>query len=339
MADRPAFTLCIVKRYLNHFATPHRISILVFLMAAAVETNGQDVYYAAVQDMNIWYNPALKTNKLAVLHANFRNVNYQGFTAYNSKAATLELPLTTSEKKQTDNIPFVNLAIGINADNASNNALNVSTAMLSLSYALPLNDRNTYLALGFQGNYTFSKIAYSGSFPGSFDQYGALGAAISSDPESSGIQYNYFTAGVGVALFQTTEKKQWYIGGSLRHFNQPYTDYTSTTRLPMNAGIQAGYAKAITTADAISSFGIFTWQGGVREQLIGVRYTRNLDDSSRYALSLGISYRVGDALIPNLTVKFGENQIAFYYEFNIIGSAASASYNRTSFEFTYKLDL
>ena len=266
-------------------------------------------------------------------------MNYEGITAYTSKAATLELPLTTSEKKETDNIPFVNLAIGINADNASNNALDVSTAMMSLSYALPLNNRNTYLALGFQGNYTFSKIAYYGSFPGSFDQYGAFGAAISADPVQSGYQYNYFTAGVGVTLFQTTTEKQWYIGGSLRHFNQPYTDWTYSARLPMKAGIQAGYAKSITTDDAISTFGIFSWQGGVREQLIGALYTRNLDDSSQYALSVGINYRAGDALIPNLALKFGDNQIAFYYEFNIIGSAAAASYNRTSFEFSYKLDL
>ena len=107
----------------------------------------------------------------------------------------------------------------------------------------------------------------------------------------------------------------------------------------MNASIQAGYAKAITTDDAISTFGIFTWQGGVREQLIGALYTRNLDDSSQYAISLGISYRAGDALIPNLALKFGDNQIAFYYEFNIIVSAYAASYNRTYFEFSYKLDL
>jgi len=324
---------------LNRFVILYRLPVLVVLFAVTVEARGQDVYYAAVQDMNIWYNPSLKTNKLAVLHANFRDVNYEGVTAYNSKAATLELPLTTSEKKGTDNIPFVNLAVGINADNATNNALNVSTAMLSLSYALPLNHKNTYLSLGFQGNYTFSKVAYSGSFPGSFDQYGALGAALSSDPLQSGYQYNYFNLGAGVTLFQTTAEKQWYIGASLRHINQPYTDWSYSARLPMNAGIQAGYAKAITDVDAINSFGIFTWQGGVREQLIGLSYTRILDDSSRYALSAGISYRVGDALIPNLSLKFGDNRIAFYYEFNIIGSAAAASYNRTTFEFSYKLDL
>ena len=320
---------------MDHFSISYRLSAFIVLLTLVAETKGQDPHYAAVQDFNIWYNPALKTNKLAVLHANFRNVNYEGITAYNSKAATVELPLTTSEKKQTDNIAFVNLAIGINADNASNNALDVSTAMMSLSYALPLNDRNTYLALGFQGNYTFSKIAYYGSLPGQFDQYGAFGAAISADPLQSGYQYNYFTAGAGVSLFQTTAEKQWYIGGSLRHFNKPYTDWTYSARLPMNASIQAGYAKAIRTDDAISTFGIFSWQGGVREQLIGALYTRNLDDSSQYSLSVGLSYRAGDALIPNLALKFGDNQIAFYYEFNIIGSAYAASYNRTSFEFSY----
>jgi len=317
----------------------HRLSILVVLLAILSESKGQDVHFAAVQDMNIWYNPSLKTNKLSVLHANFRSVNYEGITAYSSKAATIELPLTTSEKKETDNVSFVNLAIGINADNASNNALDVSTAMMSLSYALPLNQDNTYLALGFQGNYTFSKIAYTGSFPGSFDQYGAFGAAISSDPIQSGYQYNYFTAGAGITLFHSGLEKQWYIGGSIRHFNQPYTDWTYSARLPINYGLQVGYAKAITHDDAISSFGIFSWQGGIREQLVGALYTRNLDDSSQYALSLGVSYRVGDALIPNLALKFGDNQIAFYYEFNIIGSAYAASYNRTSFEFSYKLNL
>ena len=113
MADWLENTLCISNNPLHQFNMPFRISILAVFLTVAAETRGQDVYYAAVQDMNIWYNPAMKTNKLTVLHANFRSVNYQGFTAYTSKAATLELPLTTSEKKETDNIPFVNLGVGI----------------------------------------------------------------------------------------------------------------------------------------------------------------------------------------------------------------------------------
>jgi hypothetical protein len=305
----------------------------------AAGVHGQDVYFAGVQDMNIWYNPALKTNKVSLLHANFRSVNYQGITAYTSKAATIELPLSSHDKKE-DNIGYANLAVGINSDDATNGILKVSTAMMAFSYALPLNYDNTYLAAGFQGTYTFSQVALTSYnlFPNHFDQYGALGSAISADPYQSGYEYEYFNAGVGVALFHSGEKKQWYIGGSIRHLNQPYTEWTHSTRLPMNHGVQVGYTTAVTNEDAIGGYGIFTWQGGTHEQLIGAFYTRNLDDSSRYAFSLGIGYRVGDALIPDVGLKIGDNRLAFYYEFNLSGSAFG-NYNRTAFEFSYTLNL
>ena len=323
--------------YLDRFRIMNRFSIFAGLLITTGAVKAQDVHYAGVQDMNIWYNPALKTNKMSVLHANFRSVNYQGITAYSSKAATIELPLSSHDNTEV-NIGYANLAIGINADDATNQTLDVSTGMLSFSYALPLDNDNTYLALGFQGTYTFSKIAYSASFPARFDQYGALGAAVSADPVQSGYQYDYFNAGVGLALFHTGVQKQWYIGASLRHLNQPFTDWTYSARLPMNRGIQAGYNTAITNVDAIGGYGVFTWQGAVHEQLFGALYTRNLDDSSFYAFSLGLGYRIGDALIPNVALKISDNRLAFYYEFYMFNNPLS-NYNRTAFEFSYSLIL
>ena len=58
--------------------------------------------------MNIWYNPALKTNKEMNLRVNLRNVNYQNMTAYTSGAATFELPLIGKAKKDMDNTSFMN---------------------------------------------------------------------------------------------------------------------------------------------------------------------------------------------------------------------------------------
>jgi Type IX secretion system membrane protein PorP/SprF len=309
-----------------------------FLMAAGV-AKGQDVYYAEVQDMNIWYNPALKTNKASLLHANVRSVNYQSIGAYTSKGATIELPLSSHDKKE-DNIGYADLAVGLNADNSSDGTLKVSTAMMAFSYALPLNYDNTYLAAGLQVAYTFSQVALTNYnlFPNHFDQYGALGSALASDPYQSGYEYDYFTAGIGVAVFHTGIEKQWYVGGSIRHLNQPYTEWTHTARLSMNDGIQAGYSSAITSEDALGGYAYLNWQGSIHEQVIGALYTRNLDDSSRYNFSLGLGYRVGDALIPNVGLKFGDNRIAFYYEFNV-SSGTVSSYNRTAFEFSYILNL
>lgn len=307
---------------------------------AAAGTKGQDVHFAAVQDMNVWYNPALKTNLIPQVHVNIRSVNYQGIVAYTSKAATIDLPLVSSTKRDGDVTGFANITAGINADNATNGSMKVSTAMMTFSYALPLNDDETYLAAGFQGTYTFNQVG-SSSFsqvPVKFDKYGAFGSALSADPLLSGYQYGYFAVGTGASLFHNGEQRQWYIGASIRNFNQPYTEWTRSTRLSKNAGIQAGYATALTSKDALSAYGIFHWHSSIHEKLIGALYTRNLDDSAKNSFLLGAGYRFRDALIPNVGLKFGANRIRFYYEFNFL-SVSSDNYNRRVFEFSYMLNL
>jgi hypothetical protein len=311
---------------------------MICLMAMKV-VEGQDVYYAGVEDMKIWYNPALKTNKTSILQARVKSVNYQSVAAYSSKGATIELPISSHDKKE-DNIGYADLAIGLNTDNSSDGTMKGSTVMMAFSYALPLNYDNTYLAAGFQGAYTFNQVALTGYylFPNHFDEYGAFGAALASDPSQSGFEYDYFTAGLGVAVFHTGTEKQWYIGGSICHLNQPYTEWTHTAKLAMNDGIQAGYSTMITNEDALGGYAYLNWQAAIHEQVIGALYTRNLDDSSRYDFSLGLGYRLGDALIPNIGLTFGDSKISFYYEFVFPGNSSN-SYNRTAFEFSYSLIL
>ena len=318
----------------------NRFTILTGLLMAAVHTNGQDVHFAAVQDVSMWYNPSLKINQIPQVHVNIRSVNYQGIIAYTSKAASIDLPLVSNTKKDGDVSGFANITAGINADNASNGSMKVSTAMMTFSYALPLNDDETYLAAGFQGTYTFNQVG-SGSFsqfPIRFDKYGAFGSALSADPLLSGYQYGYFTVGTGTSLFHNGERRQWYLGASIRNFNQPYTEWTRSTRLSKNVGIQAGYATALANEDALSAYGTFNWHSDIHEQLIGALYTRNLDDSAKNSFLLGAGYRFRDALIPNAGLKFGANRIEFYYEFNFL-SGSSANYNRRVFEFSYMLNL
>ena len=289
--------------------------------------------------MNVWYNPALKTNKLTLVNANFRNVKYQGITSYTSKAASIEIPLGGANSYE-DNTSFSNLAVGMSADNAAGGTLKVSSAMMAFSYAIPLNYDNTYLSAGFQAAYTFSQVGYNGAyfFPADFDQNGAIGSAVSADPLQSGYQFNYFTAGAGASIFHMGTGKQWYVGASGRHLNQPYTEWTLSTRLLMNLGLQVGYSKSITEDDVIGGYGVFTWQGSVHQQIIGLKYIRNLNDSADYAISLGLGYRVQDALIPNVELKFGPNLIGFHYEF-ALGNGKFSSYRRTGLEFCYRLIL
>lgn len=306
---------------------------LLFLSGAAA----QDVHFAQVQDMNSWYNPSLKTNKDMQLRVNFRNVNYQGMTAYTSGAATLDAPLISKAKKDAPG-GFINLTAGVNYDKSNGGILNITTGMLAISYAQPLDNNNTYLSAGFQAAYTSSRISLSGGnlFPDQFDKYGPIGSATTADPLQSGNTYSYFNAGAGLSVFHNDAGKQWYFGGSVRHINQPYTENThsGTFRLPMNYGFQAGYTKDLKNQGSLGAYGIFTWQGGAAEHLVGLLYSRNLDTQGANALLIGAGYRIGDALIPNIGLKFGKNRVALHYEVNISGIRTS-HYSRSGFELSY----
>jgi type IX secretion system PorP/SprF family membrane protein len=314
-----------------------RLSFTVLLTLFVTAIAAQDVHFAQVQDMNSWYNPSLKTNKDMQLRVNLRNVNYQGMAAYTSGAATIDMPLINKLNKE-EHAGFMNLTAGINYDKSNGSIMNVTTGMLAISYAQPLNNNHTFLSAGFQGTYTSSMISLNGGnlFPDQFDKYGPIGAATSGDPLQSGNTYGYFNVGAGLSVFHNSVSKQWYFGGSVRHLNQPYTENThsSTFRLPMNYGLQGGYTASIKNEGSIGVYGIFTWQGGAYEHLVGALYTRNLDSSARTAFLIGLGYRIGDALIPDIGLKFGRNKVALNYEINI-SSIESSHYSRTGFELSY----
>lgn len=317
-----------------------RLFIFAGLLLAEVVAIGQDPYFAGVQDMNIWYNPALKTNKLPLAFVSIRNVKYPNIISYSSKAATIELPLTNKEGTDFDNVLFANLAAGISTDNSSEGFMKASSAMLALSLALPLNYDNTYIAMGFHGNYSFNQVGtgISNLFPDDFDKYGALNWAMRNDPYQTGSNYGYFTSGVGVALFHSGEQTQWYIGGSIRHFNHPYTEWSRSARLSSNNGIQIGYTSAINNLADISGYGNFTWQGGTNEQIIGARYIRHLSDSTKNSFSVGLGYRAHIALIPDASLQIKRSRFSFYYEINV-SYITSRNYGRRSVEFSYRFNL
>jgi len=289
--------------------------------------------------MKLWYNPALKTDKDSYVHALTRNVHYPGVMNYSSKAGTIELAF-----ERTNSPAFVTLAAGLNVDNSGDGYMNASSAMLALAYAMPVNYNETYLALGFQGNYSFNKVGYSGnyySFPDDFDKYGALGWSLRRDPYQSGYNFGYFTVNAGTALFHNGEEQQWYIGASARYINHPYTEGTYTISLPTTYGMQAGYTFPVNAQAKLSVYGNASWQTGstnnVQEAFIGIYSTRtvNVGDSSSFDITYGVGVSVKEAVEPNMGFQFGQHLLAVYYEFNKLGKLLGY-YRRNALDLTYR---
>src|SRR5882757_1549515 len=136
--------------------------IILFLLLLAGLAHGQEINFSRVQDMAIWYNQSLKTDKQNSLKLNYRNVQYGGLIAYNSVCAMFDMPLLSKAAKDKSNSGYFSVSAGAASDKSNQGILNNTLGMLGISYAVPINRNETYLGLGFQGAYYRSQLNLTG---------------------------------------------------------------------------------------------------------------------------------------------------------------------------------
>src|SRR6267154_5843680 len=115
-----------------------KIYIILILFSITGLARGQEINFSRVQDMTIWYNQSLKTDKQNSLKLNYRNVQYGGQIAYNSVAALFDMPLLSKEAKTKENAAYFSLSAGAASDKSNAGILNNTTGMMGISYAVPI---------------------------------------------------------------------------------------------------------------------------------------------------------------------------------------------------------
>src|SRR5258708_17531840 len=73
---------------------------------------GQEINFSRVQDMTIWYNQSLKTDKQSSLKLNYRSVQYGGQIPYNNVVALFDMPLLSKDGKNKPNSGYFSLSAG-----------------------------------------------------------------------------------------------------------------------------------------------------------------------------------------------------------------------------------
>lgn len=303
----------------------------------------QDLHYADIPSMNIWYNPALKIDRNADLRLNFRNVSYQSLVAFRTAGALVTLPVNLQQPGTNGSNNYVNFTAGGTFDQSNAGIFKNNTFMLGISYAQQLSNNQTYLAAGFQGTNTRSVFGtYNLSYPDQFDQYGPLPTG-TRDPLNVGRSNSWTSLHMGIAIFQNTDEKEWYIGSSLRHINKPYTNEfkTEANRLGTVIGLQAGLTYK-NESDEFGVYGLANWQTAAYEYLIGTHFTKIISTAATTkggnAIGAGIALRVRDAVIPNIQLRFNKTNIRIHYDINISGLKA-AGYSRQAFELVFMQQL
>jgi len=322
-----------MKRILSY-----AFSLILILSGFGIELFAQNLNYADVQTMNLWYNQALKTDRQADIRFNFRDIKYKSLLAFRNSNVLVNFPFLSKQMRTNSNLNnFFSATVAGSFDKSNKGVYKNNTGLVGLNYNQRLNSNNLFLSIGFQTTFTSSSLNTSGLLlPDQFDDYGPI-FNVSNDPLRSGRSFNWLSLNSGLALSQNTLNSEWYLGASVRHLNRPYTDEqkSSQYRLAPALSVQAGY----TVKNELNQIGIYSitnWKAEASEYLFGARFSRILDAPSSESfegssLGFGVAFRVRDAIIPNLQLKLNKTIIGFNYDINISGLRA-AGYSRQGFE-------
>ncbi len=316
------------------------------LLGTLTAVQAQDLHNADVQQMGQCYNQSLKRDRRGDVNVNFRDIRYQNLLSFRTGSLLLNLPI--AQRKDTINSAdkgYFNVSLGASFDQTNSGFYKGTTGLLGLSYAQPLNKEGLYAAVGFQGTLTTNKYGATGTFPDQFDQYGPITGAVTTDPLRAGNKYTFVSINAGASLFQTGSTVEWYLGGSVRHLNRPFTENNKLDdfRLNRTASLQGGFTLHADRS-SFAGYGVGNWKGRASEVLVGAQYQllvsgdqvpnsgKISNEDQDVSLSLGCAVRLKDAIIPSVGLNYNKTRVALHYDMNS-SSIRTSGYIRRGFEF------
>lgn len=322
----------------KRFFTPYFIFCFACLFFLTGNLKAQDIHYSMFNRSPMNLSPGLVgifAGDLRVT-ANYRQqwknvpVNYKTFTT------TLEYKIAPTASKNG----FFTLGAYFNNDKAGDLALRTNQLGGGVSYFRRISSKH-FLSGGLQlggsfRNFDAQNIRVDVQYLGDrFDaglphQEGVLINQLIKDGDArflslaAGINYRY----------QNTDRKniddngrrtRIDIGGAIYHFNQPRNNFNEATKGVLSRRFSLyGISSFKLLPDIDLGFlisgqfqGLF--QGPYQEVVVGVNGRFYLENKQNVPLNflLGLSYRIGDALIPNIGLDYRNFSFGFSYDFNI----------------------
>ena len=321
----------------------------VFAVFGAVTLSAQDIHFSQTTEAPLLLNPSqagLGNDVRA--HMNYKN---QWRSVVSAPYKTLNASGDFSLLKSNSG---THMGIGLNLfnDNAGDSRMKTSMAQVHLAGIVALNSTNL-LSVGLSTGYAqrsmnSAELTWGAQYDGT--QYNS---SLSSGEPTDFASFNYLDIGAGVSWFfaagnstMSSKDAKWFnIGFAVAHINQPmYSFYgQSDKKLPMKIVAHGNASLGMRNTNLILEPSYFVAiQGGHREIIPGCMLKYIFGQTSLYtdrkkssALSYGLFFRVGDAIVPMLRYEYSYYSIAASYDFNVSGLTA-ASRTRGGFEFSLR---
>lgn len=322
---------------------------LVVVGSCTIKISAQDVHFSQYRMTPLMVNPAnagFNYDLRAI--ANYREQWKSVATPFKTSAFSFDMNLTKDSRKRAT------LGIGLQFlnDKAGDAKMGMTQGNLNISSAIKL-DNLSKLSFGIMAGFGQRSIDYSNLRWENQYASGAYNSNLVSGENLSPNSFTYLDAGAGFAW--SYGKDQGFItqnngvkvnfGASFYHFGLPSTSFIGTpsekmnTKLIVHGNMELG--KTNTNLTFIPEV-YFLQQGAQREILVGNVFRYLINEGSHFtgfvktsAISLGLNYRLKDALITSIQLDYANYSIGFSYDFNL-SSLSTISNSRGGFEFSLR---
>lgn len=315
--------------------------VIAACVLGSTTTHAQDVHFSQFTETPQLLNPGATGVYNGYMRAiiNYKNQWTSMGKAFNTEAASFDIPMFDYNERKA------HLGAGINffKDQAGDAKFGLTQANLCIAGIIPANKTSSFsLGVsvgGAQHKADMNSLVWGNQFNGEkFDP--SLNSNESTPVNSfmyadigAGFYYEYFT---GKATLDRNEAKRFGIGVAYYHINHPTQHYFSVSEKlygKMVATFSGNFDKTGTRFSVLPS-GMFIMQGKSMEVTAGcaVRYrihngTKITGFYNESGVSLGISYRYKDAVIPMVYYEMSNFGVGISYDINTSAYAQASHYN------------
>ncbi|NTW32024.1 MAG: PorP/SprF family type IX secretion system membrane protein [Bacteroidetes bacterium] len=310
-------------------------SCIIFwgLIQITSETKAQDNHFSQFYLSPLTLNPALTGGFDGSMRAfvNYKDQWRNISTPYKTFAFSYDMCL-----KKPSSTGALGIGLSVLSDKAGESQLGLNQINLSLAYHVQISSFNT-LSAGIQGGFgqqsmNFEEVKWGNQYNGTnYDS-----SLPSLEPtHTNSKSYPDFAAGLQWSFSKgpmyATANNQMNVnaGISFFHVTQPNTSFYSSSvdKLPLKMVFHASSLIGFKNAkSSIAPSLAIVQQGKLKNIIVGTAFRYQLMDPSKYtgnikgaAASLGMYYRVGDAIIPSVTLEIAQYQIGISYDVNTSG--------------------
>ena len=292
----------------------------------------QDIHFSQIQESPLWLNPANAglMNGYVRAIANYRNQWAASGKAFQTMAISADAAVLKTKKSKA----YLGIGLFVFNDKAGVAKMGTTQAQMHINAIIKSGAKSKLAGavyLGFnQYSANYAALSFANQYNGKeMDNTLASGENVSftsfvNTDVGAGVNYEYSTAKIDMLRDDIFSLK---IGGAVHHLNRPTQKFSpaSTYQLPMRfvGNIQARIDIKGTKFSFLPSV-VYLRQATASEIIVGthLRYrfknpTKVTGMKSETGLNVGVYYRVGDAIIPQVNLDLGKYAIGVAYDLNI----------------------